>query len=183
MNATSKRSQAGFTLLELLISVLILSFGLLGIGGMMALTMKSNGSSAFKQLSVQSAYNIIDRMRANSQMAVAGSYNVSNLVTSGTPTIPAAPSTNCTTSTCTPAQMAAYDTWYWLANSVTQLPNGCASVATTPAPNGNTLVTVTVQWDDSRANQLGQKSALGSATSASQTVSGNQSQFVTQTLL
>ncbi|MEO7128181.1 MAG: type IV pilus modification protein PilV [Rhodoferax sp.] len=183
MIATAKTRQTGFTLLELLVSVLILSFGLLGIGGMMALTLKSNGSSYFKQLSVQTAYNVIDRMRANSQMAIAGSYNVNNLVTGGVPTIPTAPSTDCTISTCTPAQMAAYDSWYWLASSVAQLPSGCASVTTAPASGGNTLVTVTVQWDDSRANQLGQKSALGSATSASQTVSGNQSQFVTQTLL
>ena len=183
MKTTPRTRQVGFTLIELLVSVLILSFGLLGIAGMLTLTLKSNGSSYFKQLSVQSAYNIIDRMRANSQMAIAGSYNVNNLVTSGTPTIPTAPSTVCTSSACTPAQMAAYDTWYWLANSVAQLPNGCASVTTAPASGGNTLVTVTVQWDDSRANQVGQKSALGSATSASQTVSGNQSQFVTQTLL
>ena len=183
MNATARKRQTGFTLLELLVSVLILSFGLLGIGGMMALTLKSNGSSYFKQLSVQSAYNIIDRMRANSQMAIAGSYKFTNLVTSGVPTLPTAPSTYCDTSACSPAQMAAFDTWYWAVNSVGQLPGGCASITTAPASGGNTLVTVTVQWDDSRANQVGQKSALGSATSTSQTVSGNQSQFVTQTLL
>lgn len=180
MNATPKTSQTGFTLIELLVSVLIMAFGLLGIGGMMGLTLKSNSSSYLKQLSVQSAYNIIDRMHANSATAMAGSYNVNNLVTSGAPAIPTKPSPDCSATTCTPAQLAAYDSWYWLANDVAaQLPNGCASV-TTAVSGINTLVTVTVQWDDSPA-----QSQLGSATASSVAVSGhpNLSRFVTQTLL
>lgn len=180
MNASSRTSQAGFTLIELLVSVLILSFGLLGIAGMMGLTLRSNSSSYLKQQSVQSAANIVDRMRANSGAATSGSYNVNNLVTSGAPTIPAKPSPDCSTATCTPAQMAAYDTWYWLANDVAaQLPKGCASV-TTAASGSNTLVIVTVQWDDSPA-----QSQLGSAAAASAAVSGhaNLSRFITQTLL
>jgi type IV pilus assembly protein PilV len=177
---TAKTGQTGFTLIELLVSLLILSFGLLGIGGMMGFTLKSNSSSYLKQLSVQSATNIIDRMRANSQAVIAGSYNVNNLVTSGAPTIPGTPATDCTTTACTSAQMAAYDSWSWLANDVAaQLPNGCASV-TTAVSGTNTLVTVTVQWDDSPA-----QAKLGSATAASAAVSGhaNLSRFVTQTLL
>lgn len=59
MNATSQTGQTGFTLIELLVSVLILSFGLLGIGGMMGFSLKSNSSSYLKQQSVQSAYNAV----------------------------------------------------------------------------------------------------------------------------
>lgn len=180
MNATSKTSQAGFTLLELLVSVLILAFGLLGIGSMMGFALKANSSSYLKQQSIQSAYNIIDRMRANSQMATGGSYNVNNLVTSGSPVIPAKPSPDCSAAACSPAEVAAYDSWYWLAQEVaTQLPGGCASV-TTAASGTNTLVTVTVQWDDSPA-----QNKLGSAAAAAAAVSGhaNLSRFITQTLL
>lgn len=178
MNTTSKTSQSGFTLVELLVSVLILAFGLLGIGGMLGFTLKSSSSSYLKQLSVQSAYNIIDRMRANSQTAIAGAYNVNNLVTSGTPAIPAKPATDCSTATCTPTQLASYDSWYWLAKDVAaQLPAGCASV-TTAAAGSNTLVTVTVQWDDSPA-----QSKLGATTSSTAAAHPNLARFVTQTLL
>lgn len=180
MNAPSRPSQAGFTLIEVLVSVLILSFGLLGIAGMMGLTLKSNNSSYLQQQSVQSAANIVDRIRANSAAAISGSYDVNNLVTSGTPTAPSTPSPDCSTATCNPTQMAAYDSWNWLTKDVAaQLPNGCASV-TTAASGSNTLVTVTVQWDDSPA-----QSQLGSATAASAAVSGhaNLSRFITQTLL
>jgi type IV pilus assembly protein PilV len=180
LSKTAKTGQSGFTLVELLVSILILSFGLLAIGAMMGFTLKSNTSSYLKQLSVQSAYNIVDRMRANSQAATGGSYDVNNLVTSGAPTIPAAPATDCSSATCTSAQMAAYDSWNWLARDVAaQLPNGCASV-TTAVAGANTLVTVTVQWDDSPA-----QNKLGSAAPASAAVAGyaNLSRFVTQTLL
>ena len=180
MNAPSKIGQTGFTLIELLVSVLILSFGLLGIAAMMGVSLKSNSSSYLKQQSVQSAYNIIDRMRTNNEAAIGGSYDVNNLVTSGSPTLPATPSTDCSTATCTAAQMAAYDSWSWLAKDVAaQLPGGCASV-TTAASGTNTLVTITVQWDDSPAH-----TKLGSAAAASSAVAGyaNLSRFVTQTLL
>lgn len=180
MNATSKPGQTGFTLIELLVSLLIMSFGMLGIAGMMGFTLKSNNSSYLKQQSVQAAYNIVDRMRANSQMAIGGSYDVNNLATSGAPVIPAKPSPDCSTAICTPAQVAAYDSWNWVARDVAQqLPNGCASV-TTATSGINTVVTVTVQWDDSPA-----QNKLGSATAATANVSGhpNLSRFVTQTLL
>lgn len=178
MNATSKTSQGGFTLVELLVSVLILAFGLLGIGGMLGFSLKSNSSSYLKQLSVQSASNIIDRMRANSQTAITGVYNVNNLVASGAPVIPVKPAPDCSTATCTPSQLAAYDSWYWLAKDVAaQLPAGCASI-TTAAVGGNTLVTVTVQWDDSPA-----QSKLGAATSSTAAAHPNLARFVTQTLL
>lgn len=76
------------------------------------------------------------------------------------------------------AQVAAYDVWYWLARDIAQLPNGRGSVVTTAAATGNnTLITVTVQWDDSPA-----QSKLGVATQ-SQGASANLAQFTVQTLL
>ncbi len=170
----------GFTLLEVLIAVVILAIGMLGIAALLLTTQKSNSSSYIKQQAVQSAYDILDRMRANNlptaPEASSGAYNVSNLVMSGAPTLPSQPAQNCETSSCTPAQMAAYDTWHWLAVDLKQLPNGCGSV-TTSAAGSNTLVTVTVQWDDSPASKN-----LGAATTAAGT-NNVLAQFSIQTLL
>jgi len=175
MNAQSKNIQTGFTLIELLVSIVILAFGLLGVGGMLAFTLKSNSSSYLKQLSVQSAYTMIDRMRANSAQAVSGAYSLTNLTTG---TAPATPATLCNAATCTPVQLAAYDYWDWQVNDVArQLPNGRASITTAVSGNG-TLVTVTVQWDDRPA-----QSTLGSSTAASAPGSANLARFVTATLL
>ncbi len=175
MKATRKNSQTGFTLIEVLVSLLILAFGLLGIGGMLGFTLKSNSSSYLKQLSVQSASTIIDRMRANKSEAAAGSYSLSNLTTG---TAPSAPTTNCINTTCSPAQLATFDYWDWQINDVSrQLPSGRASI-TTSLSGSDTLVTVTVQWDDRPA-----QSTLGSSTAASAPGSPNLARFVTSSIL
>jgi type IV pilus assembly protein PilV len=182
MMKVSMIKQAGFTLIEVLVSVLILSFGLLGIGGLMTFSLKANSSSYLKQQSVQAAYNIIDRMQSNKGAATAGSYNMNNLVTdSSTPTPPTAFSVDCSNGICTATQMATYDVSNWAANDVAlELPNGCASVVVGAVDgNGNYPVTVTVQWDDSPAQKT-----LGSSTGpAALPAKPELSQFVSKTLL
>ena len=156
----NKRSQRAFSLIEVLVALVILAIGMLGIARMLLLSQKSNSSSYIRQQAIQSSYDIIDRMRANRLAAIAGNYTISNLVTSGAPTVPSPPATNCDTTTCTTAQLATYDTWYWLATDVTQLPNGCGAI-TTALSGINTLITVTVQWNDSPA-----QTALGATNPA-----------------
>lgn len=146
-----KRSH-GMTLIEILIAIVILAIGLLGIASMLLLSNKANNSSYTKQQAVQSVYNIFDRIRANSSAAINGNYNISNISTSGTPSPPSQPSALCNLTLCTPTQLAAYDAWYWLSKDVSKLPRGSGSIATTiSGVAGNTVITVTVQWDDSPA--------------------------------
>ena len=152
MKTGGKKYQRGFSLFEVLIALVILALGMLGIAHMLLITHKSNSSNFIRQQAVQSAYDILDRIQANRQAALNGNYTVSNLVTTGVPTAPSAPSTNCGISICTTTQLAAYDTWDWLSADVAQLPNGCGAISTTVA-GINTVVTVTVQWDDSPTQQ------------------------------
>ncbi len=148
MSIRMKKHTHGFSLFEVLVALVILAIGMLGIARMLMIAHKSNSSSYLKQQSIQSAYDIVDHIRANRQAAINGNYAVNNLVTSGSPTIPSAPSTNCDSASCSSTQLANYDTWHWLATSVSQLPNGCGSISTAAA-GINTLITVTIQWDDS----------------------------------
>jgi type IV pilus assembly protein PilV len=148
MSIGKKKQTYGFSLFEVLVALVILAIGMLGIARMLMIAHKSNSSSYVKQQSIQSAYDIVDRVRANRQAAIDGNYAVNNLVASGAPTLPSSPSTNCDSSSCSASQLASYDTWHWLSTSVSQLPNGCGSI-TTAASGINTLVTVTIQWDDS----------------------------------
>lgn len=145
-------TKQGFSLFEVLIALIILAIGMLGIAKTLLIAHKSNSSNYMRQQAIQSAYDMLDRVSANRQAAINGSYNAGNLVSSGAPTQPSYPSANCATTTCSSTDMASYDTWYWLSSDVTQLPNGCGKVAT--ATSGvNTTVTVTVQWDDSSTEQ------------------------------
>jgi type IV pilus assembly protein PilV len=146
-------STKGFSLIEALVALVVFAMGMTGIAHMLLLTHKSNASNYLRQQAIQAAYNITDRIRANRNAAINGNYNVSNIVTSGTPTMPGTPATNCGTTTCSANQLATYDTWYWLTTTVAQLPNGCGSITTAPSGT-NTVITVTVQWSDSPTQQF-----------------------------
>jgi type IV pilus assembly protein PilV len=148
--------QTGMSLIEVLIAFVILAIGLLGVAGMLIMSSKANNSSYAKQTAVQSVYDIFDKIRANYQAAINGNYNISNINSSGAPTLPPAPGVICTQSPCSSTQLAAYDTWYWLTYDVSRLPSGSGSITSSPAPGagGNTLITVTLQWDDSLAQNL-----------------------------
>ena len=71
-----KRPLAGFTLLEVLISVLVLSVGLLGLAGLQATGLKTNHSAYMRSQAVSYGYDILDRMRANRLSALSGTYNI-----------------------------------------------------------------------------------------------------------
>ncbi|MBC7574139.1 MAG: type IV pilus modification protein PilV [Herminiimonas sp.] len=170
------RTAAGFALIEVMVTFLILGVGMLGIAGMLLTAQKSNTSSYAKQQAVQSAYDIVERIRANRLSAINGSYNVNNLTTTGAASVPAAPSPDCGAASCTATQIVTYDLWYWLANDLAQLPNGSGAI-TTAVSGANTLLTITVQWDDAPA-----QSKLGGA-SQSASAQPNLARFSVQTLL
>ncbi len=155
-----KKSIRGFSLFEVLVALVIMAIGMLGIARMLLIAHKANSSSYIRQQSIQAAYDIIDHMRANRQATLNGNYNVSNLVTNGAPTIPSAPSTKCDIASCSASQLASYDSWHWLSTELTKLPNGCGAVSTNTA-GLNTVVTVTVQWDDSASQTAIEGASLG----------------------
>lgn len=158
-----KHYQKGMTLMEVLISVVLLSIGILGIANMLMLSSKTNNSSYSKHEASMYVDNMFERMRANVQAVASGSYNVSNINSSGGPGTVAPPAVDCAAANCNATQLASYDTWYWLTREVAQLPNGSGSITTAPGATSNTrVVTVIVQWDDSIAqNEVGAASAAG----------------------
>ena len=151
--------QTGFTLVEVLIAVLVLSLGLLGLAGMQATSLKNNSAAAARGQATLLAYDMIDRMRTNKTAALAGSY------TNALNTAPTTGGSDCqaTSATCNGATMATYDLnqWKcllgkWSSNGVCSttlnidrglLPDGDGSIAI----NGN-VVAVGVQWTETRWN-------------------------------
>ncbi len=157
---------SGFSLLEVLVTVVILTLGMLGVAGVLLLVHKNNASSYMEQQAVQQAYDILDRMRANRSAALNGDY-------AATP--PASmPSPDCATATCTPAQMAQYDLWQWNSDLQANLPAASATVSMiTPAgvssANQNVGVQVRIFWSDAPAQQA-LKQPVAKATYTLQTV-------------
>lgn len=71
----SKRTQAGTSLLEVLIAVLILAIGLLGIAALQSLTLKNTQSASERSAAIIQSYAMLDMMRANRPEAIARLYD------------------------------------------------------------------------------------------------------------
>lgn len=138
----------GFTLLEVLIAIVVLSFGLLGMAGIQVIGIKNTHDANLRTLAVQQAYDMADRIRANAAGVTAGAYD--NIAA----TIPSDP--GCITTGCTTTQLRDYDQRFWNTNNQNMLPSGKGTVATvagTATPNK--LYRITVMWDESRTGATG----------------------------
>ncbi len=131
--------QSGFTLLEVLVAMMVLTIGLLGLAGLMASGMRNNHSAYHTTQATWFAYDMIDRLRANRNVALAGGYNGAAL---GAPA-------NCSTTAPT-GSIAAQDIAGWKNMIACALPAGDGSVSVN---SGNSRVTITVQWNDSRGTR------------------------------
>jgi type IV pilus assembly protein PilV len=135
----------GFSLIEVLIALAVLSIGLLGLADLHTTTLRVNDGAYLRTQANVLAYNIIDRMRANASSAVNGDYNIGfgDSVTTQQCTGP--------DSACTPAELAEADLYAWtsaLRDSSNGLPRGQGSVQTSTTANGLTEIKVTIRWSD-----------------------------------
>ena len=148
LHLSKSRRSAGFSLIEVLIALVILSVGLLGIAAMVSVSMKSKDSSYLRTQATTDIYAILDRMRANRATATAAGYDVTFTGALAT----TVPTDGCLNSgdSCNPAEIAALDVSQWKAE-LANLPCGEGSISTL-INNQMTQVTVTVQWSDQRAN-------------------------------
>ncbi len=122
---------SGFSLMEVMIALFVLSIGLLGLAALQSVALKANHSAYHRSQATFLAYDIMDRMRANRNAALAGSYNLA---------LADDPSGS--------GNLAAADINDWINNYVAQLlPAGDASIDC----DNQGLCMVVVQWDESRA--------------------------------
>ena len=142
-----QRKQDGFTLLEVLIALLVLSIGLLGLAGLQTIGLRSNQMATMRTLVTQGAYDMSDRMRANQTGVDAQSY-----VQSITNTVPEI-TVNCARTTCTAAQVVVFDKANWL-TEVTKLPGGRGRI-TRDASGSFVQHTITIFWDEERTGATG----------------------------
>lgn len=142
----------GFSLLEVLIALLIFSLGLLGLAGLMVVSVKTNHSAYLRTQASFLAQSMADRMRANIGRIndYAGDYDLS---TAGNGT------DACAAASCTPAQLVARDKAIWSRQLTTLLPGTAeATIACNGAPLGdaihlgaapyNGLCTFTINWSE-----------------------------------
>lgn len=69
------RTQSGATLLEVLVSMVVISFGILGHAGLQTASLKVNQESLMRSQATNMAYEVLDRMRANAVLARGGGFD------------------------------------------------------------------------------------------------------------
>lgn len=151
--------QLGSSLIEVLVSLLVLSGGMLGIAGVQSVSLRNNQAAYFRTQATMLTSEIIERMRANKIAVDNDDYdNVAGAATA-----------SCFTAAgCTPGEMADQDIFDWDADLAAALPGGVGVVcldsdgpdgtAIAPACDGaGTIYAVKIFWDDNRDGDANQR--------------------------
>ncbi|MBV1914484.1 MAG: type IV pilus modification protein PilV [Pseudomonadales bacterium] len=132
--------QQGFTLLEILVSLVILAVGLLGLAGLQSASVINNHGSLMRSEASLLSYDILERIRTNRDQALTTNRYLSDFGDS-------ASSYSTCAATCTPPELASHDLNQWKSDIAAQLPGGEAEIARESLPVGAIYV-VTVRWDE-----------------------------------
>lgn len=136
------RDQSGFSLVEVLITVVLVSIGLLGLAGLQLTSVQNSNSSGERFVATTLAQDILERMRANHNRAI-GPGKVYNLAMGADPGV---------------GGVEGDDLTAWTDALDAALPSGQGAVQV----DNTNVATITVQWtdasnknpDDSRAMSL-----------------------------
>lgn len=135
----------GFSLLEVLIAIVVLSIGLLGLAGLQFSALRGNNQSYERSQANLLAYEIADVMRVNRVAAANDAFVM------GPTDPPAAAPIDCTADECgTQAQTAAFALDQWFQRVTQVLPAGTARIRCEDGCGPGLLHTVQVMWDESR---------------------------------
>ncbi len=138
----NRHRSAGFTLIEILVSLIIMAVGMLGLVGLQLAASQNTQGGYLRGQAALMAYDITDRMRGNTGAVTTGAYNIAAGVQ-------LAPGVSCIgiAADCNTAQLALADLVEWRNHLAVYMPGGNGAVAT--VDNGTTTtVTVTVIWTD-----------------------------------
>ena len=134
-NRNAYGAQRGFSLVEVLIALIIMSVGMLGIAGLYVQSMQAGRTSLFRHNAVTLAGDVADRIRANPRAGVdyMGPGVDNSCVAMGID--------------CSATQMAANDILLWDQQALDSLPNGAVNIqfdgGVTPP-----VYTITISWTE-----------------------------------
>jgi len=114
------KAQAGFSLIEVLVSLLVLAIGMLGMMTLQNISLQNNASAYYESQAMFLAYDALDRIRTSKNQ---GNYAIT-LASDAPSTV-----TNCKSSACTAVELAQWDLKDWLENVEEYLPLGDAQIS------------------------------------------------------
>jgi type IV pilus assembly protein PilV len=135
-----------------LVSLLVLSFGMLGMAGVQGVSLRGNQAAYYRTMATTFSADIIERMRANIAAVDGDSYN----------DVAGAATASCFTAVgCSDVQLAAQDIFDWSAAVAAGFPLGASVVCLDSTPTDGTaaanacdglgsIYAIKLWWDDDR---------------------------------
>lgn len=138
-NSVAVRSrQAGLSLIEVMVALVVLAVGVLGVAALQTMTLRNNQSASARTMATIQGYAMLDMLRANRDVAVAGAYNQGFLCAQ--PDEPDAGSPQ--------AGRVNSDVSGW----ISQMQGAMGATACGSIACGPNACTVNVRWNDERAS-------------------------------
>lgn len=135
INPMINRRQRGFTLIEILVSLVVIALGLVGVAKLQANALLSNTDAYYASLASFFAYEMAERIRVNPD----GDANYAIVMSSTPPT-----SLDCVNNQCSAPNMARFDVQQWLNIISGSLPEGAGRIAY--AGGTPDAFTIVVRW-------------------------------------
>jgi type IV pilus assembly protein PilV len=128
---TAHRSR-GFSLLEVMVSVGILSVALLGTAGLMAASLRNTNTAYYRSQATILADDMLDRIRTNIAEAKGDKYDIDSYAAGTEPDLTGK------------AGLALYDCEEWTAMIGESLPGGVGTVQV----DDDDVATIEIKWSD-----------------------------------
>ena len=153
------RRQRGTTLMEVLVSLLVLSGGMLGMASVQTVSLKNNQSAYFRTQATALSLDMVERLRANIAGVQGGNYD----------DVAGGATASCFTVVgCNAAQMASQDILDWGAQVAAALPGGASVVCVDSTGNDGTpgtencdglgrVFAIKIWWDSNRDGTANQR--------------------------
>lgn len=186
--------QAGFSLVEVMVALLVVSIGMLGIAKMQALALSSTGTAKMRSLASIEAASLASTIHADRRywfyltgaltVTVSSAGAVASTQDTSLNSTAAARPTPCTAvppaTPCTAAQIAAQDLGEWADGIIGILPPNSASTISCTAPSATTTVecAIRITWTENVvSSDIGQSSSATQAQNAAALAAITSSQY------
>ncbi|MEY4756547.1 MAG: type pilus modification protein PilV [Pseudomonadota bacterium] len=150
-STTYRHSELGFSMIEVLVTMLIISLALMGTAGLQAYAMRLNQGGQFRTQAVFLASDIAERIESNPVAAASGDYVVTLINSADFLASTSQASTDCQDNPCNSAALAAFDLSDWQTAIAQTLPQSSWSIDRTVDALTSTY-TITINWVDRQDN-------------------------------
>jgi len=135
----------GFSLIEILVSLVVLSIGLIGLSGLQIVSLKGTNNAHYRTQASLLIMDLSDRMRANVSGVADGDYRLVSSIDCSSST-----AKNCADLSCSSSELATFDRHAFACRTKKLLPNGELSIE---CADNNCTATIEDADKDQRLNK------------------------------